>query len=53
MNQSWRDSVRRFKPDAQNTITENNRIIDVTREFNHNMDEIGNSLKDLTEDNID
>jgi DNA anti-recombination protein RmuC len=101
LNQALRDSVRQFKLDAQNMITENNRKIDefktkvengkkatrekysakisdlerrnkelqkrldefndengekwtsFKREFNHDMDEIGNSLKDITEDNID
>jgi DNA anti-recombination protein RmuC len=101
LNQALRDSVRQFKMDAQNMITENNRKIDVfkekiakgkkstrekyetkvnelerknkdlqkrldefsdesgdkwasfKREFNHDMDEIGNSLKDMTVDNTD
>lgn len=101
LNQALRDSVRQFKLDAQNTISENNRKIDefkekiangkkaardkyevkisdlerknkelqkrldefndengekwasFKREFNHDMDEIGNSLKDMTEDNVD
>jgi DNA anti-recombination protein RmuC len=101
LNQALKDSVRQFKLDAQNTITENNRKIDefkqkiasgkketrdkyevkvndlerknkelqkrldefndengekwtsFKREFNHDMDEMGNSLKDLTENNVD
>ncbi len=101
LNQALRDSVRQFKLDAQNTISENNRKIDelkqknadgnsntrdrdqakindlerknkelqkrldefndensekwtsFKREFNHDMDEVGNSLKDLSKNNVD
>jgi DNA anti-recombination protein RmuC len=101
LNQALRDSVRQFKMEAQNAITENNRKIDdfkqkiadgnksarekyeskisdlesknkelqkrldefndengekwasFKREFNHDMDEVGNSLEDMTKDNVE
>lgn len=101
LNQALKDSVRQFKLDAQNLISENNRKLDefkakvangkkatrekytakisdlerrnkelqkrldefndengekwasFKREFDHDMDEIGNSLKDITKNNID
>jgi DNA anti-recombination protein RmuC len=101
LNQAVRDSVREFKLEAQNQISENNRKIDdlkekiangkksardkyegtisdlerknkelqkrldefnaetadnwtsFKREFSHDMDELGNSLKDITVDNVD
>lgn len=101
INQTMRDSVRQFKMEAQNAITENNRKIDdfrqkiaddkksardkygskiselerqnkelqtrldgfnddngekwasFKREFNNDMDEVGNSLEDMTKDNVE